>query len=112
MRKLVPALVMCIGLGLAATPALIPLPATAKPQVAPPVAAPPAGKGRFMGAHPLTARPPAGYCYIDVPHTHDYLPDRPALYQQVGDSYVFTGDPTPFGYQGEKTVFYGHHPVP
>ena len=26
----------------------------------------------------------------------------PALYQQVGDEYVFTGDPTPFGYDGEK----------
>ena len=81
------------------------------PPVAPP-AGPPPGKGRFSGSHPLAARPNAGYCYIDVPHVHDYLPDRPTLYQQVGDSYVFTGDPTPFGYEGQKTVFYGHHPVP
>ena len=43
---------------------------------------------------------------------HDYLPDRPSLYQPVGDSQVFTGDPVPFGYQGDKTVYYGHHPVP
>lgn len=78
------------------------------------------------------ARPGAGYCYIDVPHVHDYLPDRPTLYQTVtsvgqpvgmagppgsagqptSDSCVFTGDPVPFGYEGNKTVFYGHHPVP
>ena len=75
-------------------------------------AGPPRGKGRFMSAHPLAARPGAGYCYIDVPHTHDFLPDRPALYQQSGDAYVFTGDPIPFGYEGQKTVFYGHHPIP
>jgi len=88
---------------------------SAKPPIAPQVAQPappPRGKGRFLGGHPLAARPNAGYCYIDVPHVHDYLPDRPAVYQQAGDSYVFTGDPVPFGYEGTKTVFYGHHPVP
>lgn len=74
-------------------------------------APPPHGKGRFVGSHPLAARPGAGYCYIDVPHVHDYLPDRPALYQQAGDGVVFTGDPVPFGYEGQKTVFYGHHPI-
>lgn len=74
--------------------------------------APPRGKGRFVGPHPLAGRANAGYCYIDVPHSHNYLPDRPNLYQQVGDGYVFTGDPVPFGYEGQKTVFYGHHPVP
>lgn len=75
-------------------------------------AAPPHGKGRFVGPHPLAGRANAGYCYIDVPHSHNYTPDRPNLYQQVGDGYVFTGDPVPFGYEGQKTVFYGHHPVP
>ena len=42
---------------------------------------------------------------------HVYAPDRPNLYQQVGDEYVFAGDPTPFGYEGERHPFYGHHPV-
>ena len=84
---------------------------SAAPTAAPP-AAPPRGKGRFLGAHPLAGRANAGYCYIDVPHVHDYLPDRPALYQQAGDAYVFAGDPVPFGYEGDKTVFYGHHPIP
>lgn len=66
---------------------------------------------RFYGAHPIAA-PRGGYCYIDAPHSHDYAPDRPVLYQEAGDGYVFTGDPVPFGYDGEKVVYYGHHPVP
>lgn len=70
------------------------------------------GRHRFVGAHPVVARPGGGYCYIDVPHFHNYAPDRPALYQQVGQDAVFTGDPVPFGYDGEKTVYYGHHPIP
>lgn len=92
----------------------MPLGAAPPPNARPPAppAAPPKGKGRFMGPHPLAGHPGAGYCFIEVPHVHDYLPDRPALYQQAGDSYTFTGDPVPFGYEGEKTVFYGHHPVP
>lgn len=66
---------------------------------------------RFYGAHPIAA-PRGGYCYIDAPHSHDYAPDRPVLYQEAGDGYVFTGDPVPFGYDGDKVVYYGHHPVP
>jgi hypothetical protein len=66
---------------------------------------------RFLGPHPIAARYGGGYCYIEAPHMHVYAPDRPGLYQQVGDEYVFTGDPTPFGYEGERHPFYGHHPV-
>lgn len=66
---------------------------------------------RFLGPHPIAARFGGGFCYIEAPHLHVYLPDHAALYQQVGGAYVFTGDPTPFGYEGERHVFYGHHPV-
>ncbi len=66
---------------------------------------------RFLGPHPIAARLGGGFCYIEAPHLHVYLPDHVALYQQVGGAYVFTGDPTPFGYEGERHVFYGHHPV-
>jgi hypothetical protein len=66
---------------------------------------------RFMGPHPISAKYGGGYCYIEAPHLHIYPPDHPALYQQVGDDYVFTGDPTPFGYDGEHYQFYGHHPT-
>jgi len=66
---------------------------------------------RFLGPHPIAAKFGGGYCYIEAPHMHVYGPDRPNLYQQVGDDYVFTGDPTPFGYEGDRHSFYGHHPV-
>lgn len=66
---------------------------------------------RFLGPHPIAARHGGGYCYIEGPHIHSYPPDRSALYQRVGDEYVFTGDPTPFGYDGPRHVFYGHHPI-
>jgi hypothetical protein len=65
----------------------------------------------FLGPHPIPRAQGGGYCYIDAPHLHAFGPDHVALYQQVGDEYVFTGDPTPFGYDGEKHVFYGHHPM-
>jgi hypothetical protein len=66
---------------------------------------------RFLGPHPCPARYGGGYCYIDAPHIHAYAPDKTTLYQQVGDQYVFTGDPTPYGYDGERHAFYGHHPI-
>jgi hypothetical protein len=65
----------------------------------------------FAGPHPIAAKYGGGYCYIETPHLHIYPPDHAALYQQVNDEYVFTGDPTPFGYDGEKYPYYGHHPV-
>jgi hypothetical protein len=65
----------------------------------------------FAGPHPVAAKYGGGYCYIETPHMHIYAPDHAGLYQQVNDQYVFTGDPTPFGYDGEKYKYYGHHPV-
>jgi hypothetical protein len=67
---------------------------------------------RFLGPHPIAVKYGGGYCYLEVPHLHIYAPDHPALYQQVGDQYVFTGDPVPFGYDGDRFQYYGHHPVP
>jgi hypothetical protein len=66
---------------------------------------------RFLGPHPVAAKHGHGYCYIEAPHFHDYAPDHQSLYQQVDGSYVFTGDPTPFGYDGERYRYQGHHPV-
>ena len=68
-------------------------------------------RARFLGPHPVAAREGGGYCYIEAEHVHAYAPDRPALYQRVGDAVVFTGDPVPFGYEGPKTTYYGHHPL-
>jgi hypothetical protein len=65
----------------------------------------------FMGPHPIAARFGGGFCYIETPHLHGYAPDHQALYQEVGGQFVFTADPTPFGYEGDKHTFYGHHPI-
>ena len=61
----------------------------------------------YFGSHPLAA----GYCDIEASHGHPFAPPRPALYEQVGGQFVFTGDPTPFGYSGPHYTYYGHHPV-
>jgi|SRR5579871_6326262 len=66
---------------------------------------------RFRGPHPIAQKQGGGYCYIEAPHVHLYAPDRPALYHEEGDEFVFTGDPTPFGYDGPKFTYYGNHPV-
>jgi hypothetical protein len=67
---------------------------------------------RFLGPHPVAQKHGGGYCYIEAPHMHAYPPDHSKLYQQVNGQEVFTGDPTPFGYEGEKHMYYGHHPLP
>jgi hypothetical protein len=67
---------------------------------------------RFLGPHPIAAKYGGGYCYIEVPHLHAYAPDHPALYHDQEGQLVFTGDPTPFGYDGQRYPFYGHHPIP
>lgn len=85
--------------------------AVARPPGPPPSAAAPAGPGRFAGAHPI-APPASGFCYIDVPHTHSYAAPHSALFQETTQGAVFSGDPVPFGYEGDKTVYYGHHPIP
>jgi hypothetical protein len=77
------------------------------------VAAPAAAKHvKFFGPHPVAQRQGGGYCYIEVPHVHAWGPDKPALYHEAEGQLVFTGDPTPFGYEGPKHTFYGHHPIP
>jgi len=65
----------------------------------------------YIGGHPIAAKHGGGYCLIDAPHLHAYAPDHATLYQRVGDDYVFTADPTPFGYEGDRHPFYGNHPV-
>lgn len=65
----------------------------------------------FAGAHPISSHIGKGYCYIQVPHIHAYAPEHPELYQEVDHAHLFVGDPVPFGYDGPKHVWYGHHPV-
>jgi hypothetical protein len=66
----------------------------------------------FLGPHPIATKYGGGYCYLEGPHMHVYAPDHPQLYQEVGGELVFAADPTPFGYDGPHSTFYGHHPIP
>lgn len=67
---------------------------------------------RYAGGHPRTGEPKGGWCFIEVPHVHLAAPPHAELlYRDHGGVYVFIGDPTPFGYEGPRHAYYGHHPV-
>ncbi len=70
-----------------------------------------ASQVRFVGMHPVAKSQGGGYCYLEFPHIHRYVPDQIELYQQIDGEYIFVGDPVPFGYEGPKSSWYGHHPV-
>jgi hypothetical protein len=65
----------------------------------------------YMSKHPLPRKVGHGFCYIDVPHFHDFAPSDPRLYRQVDGQYYFVGDPAPFEYEGPRYAYYGAHPV-
>jgi hypothetical protein len=75
------------------------------------VAAPARASERYAGPHPIAVRACGGYCYIEVSHLHRYTPDHAVLYHRNESGWIFIGDPTPFGYEGPRTIFYGHHPT-
>lgn len=68
---------------------------------------------RYHGAHPLSAKVEAGFCYIEVPHIHPTSVHKKhkSLYRDHGGHHSFVADPTPFGYDGPRHSYYGHHPV-
>jgi hypothetical protein len=66
---------------------------------------------RFLGSHPIPNPAGGGYCYVEVSHIHHYRPTPEFLFQEVDQQHVFTADPSPFSYDGERHAFYGHHPI-
>ena len=66
---------------------------------------------RYVSKHPLPKKVGHGFCYITVPHVHDYEPSDPRLYRQTDGQYYFVGDPAPFEYEGPRYSYYGAHPV-
>jgi hypothetical protein len=66
---------------------------------------------RYLSQHPLPRRVGGGFCYIDVPHVHDFGPSDPRMYRQVDGQYYFVGDPAPFDYEGPRHAYYGPHPI-
>jgi hypothetical protein len=70
------------------------------------------GHVRFVGVHPVAPDHGGGFCYIEFPHVHTYEPQRAdVLYRPHDDGYHFVGDPVPYGYEGPKQAYYGHHPI-
>ncbi len=65
----------------------------------------------YRSQHPLPRKIGHGFCYINVPHVHDFGPSDPRLYREVNGEYYFVGDPAPFEYEGPRYSFYGPHPV-
>jgi hypothetical protein len=65
----------------------------------------------YLSQHPLPRKMGGGFCYIDVPHVHDFGPSDPRMYRQVDGQYYFVGDPAPFDYQGPRSPYYGPHPI-
>jgi hypothetical protein len=63
---------------------------------------------RYLGAHPLSAEV---YCYIEAPHVHVVPPYKKVLFRERDDSYFFVGDPVAYGYEGDRHVYHGHHPI-
>src|SRR5215813_8335774 len=67
---------------------------------------------RFDGMHPIPDSAGGGFCYIEGPHVHAYEPYRAdVMYRSEPTGYAFVGDPIPYGYDGPKYSFYGHHPI-
>ena len=67
---------------------------------------------KYAGLHPRGGQPGDGLCHIEATHVHTAAPiQADVLYRMHDGAYVFIGDPTPFGYEGPRHSYYGHHPV-
>ncbi|MBZ4421787.1 hypothetical protein [Myxococcus sp. RHSTA-1-4] len=67
---------------------------------------------KYAGMHPRSGQPADGLCHIEAMHVHTAAPvQADVLYRTHDGAYVFIGDPTPFGYEGPRHSYYGHHPV-
>jgi len=75
------------------------------------VAAAQAKTVEYLSQHPVPHKFGGGFCTIEVAHVHNYPPDDPRMYRQIGDKFYFVGDPTPFDYDGPRYSYYGAHPV-
>jgi len=67
---------------------------------------------KYAGMHPRSGQPGDGLCHIETTHVHTAAPlHADTLYRTRDNVHVFIGDPTPFGYEGPRHAYYGHHPV-
>lgn len=71
-----------------------------------------AAQYQFAGPHPIAKRHGGGFCHIEFPHIHNYIPDRAnLLYQEEEEGYFFVGDPVAHGYEGHRHAYHGAHPI-
>jgi hypothetical protein len=75
------------------------------------VAAAEAKSVQFLSQHPVPHKFGGGFCYIEVPHVHNYAPEDPRMYRETNGQFYFVGDPVPFDYDGPRYSYYGAHPV-
>jgi hypothetical protein len=69
-----------------------------------------AKQSRYVGVHPQPKG--KGTCFIDAPHVHAYAPSKGDVrYRTRAGVNVFVGDPVPYGYDGERSAYVGHHPL-
>ena len=56
----------------------------------------------YVSQHPVPHKYGGGFCYIDVPHVHNYAPSDPRMYRENNGQNYFVGDPAPFDYDGPR----------
>jgi hypothetical protein len=68
---------------------------------------------RYVGIHPIAKAYGGGMCHIEAPHVHVYAPLDVKVNYRDHDGYnYFIGDPVAYQWDGPRTAYYGHHPVP
>jgi len=65
----------------------------------------------YLSQHPVPHKFGGGFCTIEVAHVHNYPPEDPRMFRELGGQFYFVGDPTPFQYDGPRHTYYGAHPV-
>jgi hypothetical protein len=65
----------------------------------------------YLSQHPVPHKFGGGFCYIDVPHVHNYMPGDRRMYRENHGQYYFVGDPAPFDYDGPRYAYFGAHPM-
>jgi hypothetical protein len=65
----------------------------------------------YYGSHPIAYDQGGGFCQHGGVHQHPYPVFDEHLFQQVNNTYYFTGDPADFGYGGQTYAYAGAHPI-
>lgn len=66
----------------------------------------------YRGPHPVHPDFGAGFCDRQDVHGEPYAPFEPELFARVDGAWVFTGDPSDFGYEGQAHWYANPHPLP